>query len=653
MLPVLAFLLVLAIAGCASHDEQVRIPDERFGMYVPLTLPIILVGDTQEHEATGFPLLQSDGAVDSYVEVAQRPPEQPLFGRRLLEWAIESHPDEPMIHLGDVIDLSCQSEHRRMQKIFEKARKPVALTTGNHDGLLFGIFNYDIVESYIKGEALEWQRGCRPGTGLEGEKSINGRGPGLNKRNFIAGYLRRLSTGHVPLAGLPAPGESGNATVSWDNPDPKGFIERIEADLVDGRNYARSFILHKFRLPPAPGAPMRTTIIAMDTSQLNVAIGFFSTAMGESPGDVGLVMEGQAKVVLQWVSNARKAGEVVIFAGHHPWAMLSPGTRLRLELILKSVDHPLVYLSAHTHSGFWALHRVGGRDLLELNVSSLSDWPLAYRRVSFAYDTQARQIRVTGELLPSAATPVESDQELLDAWTKPSCGQAGIPVAELTQKDIAEIETQKQVRGSLVEWLLRGMADLGIVDPEEIDDAADPADVHDRARQKHLGSPHPHEHFGKALKEEGDAAEQFEANYNALLKHYEAAHPYKDALLEVIIELYDDMGATVTELSEIRPPAFCGDEGIRDCAASLREGKRDYLAASIALYRKKAAFVDTVERQLDDIEDPRARGYMTCRAAIAAKLDHELTPEATQPGTPESERRRLGFFRSSATVGMD
>jgi hypothetical protein len=44
---------------------------------------------------------------------------------------------------------------------------------------------------------------------------------------------------------------------------------------------------------------------------------------------------------------------------------------------------------------------------------------------------------------------------------------------------------------------------------------------------------------------------------------------------------------------------------------------------------------------------------MTCRAAIAAKLDHELTPEETQPGTPESERRRLGFFRSSATVGMD
>jgi hypothetical protein len=654
VLPALAtLLLALVLAGCASHEEQVRIPDDRFGFYTPLTSPIILVGDTQEHESTGFPLYQSDGAVDSYVEVAQRPPEQPLFGRRLLEWAIESHPDEPMIHLGDVIDLSCQSEHRRMQKIFEKAKKPIAVTTGNHDGLLFGIFNYDIVETYVKGEALEWQRGCRPGTGLEGEKSANGRGPGLNKRNFIAGYLKRLSTGHVPLAGLPAPAESGHVIVSWENPDPQGFIERIEADLIDGRDYAQSFILHKFRLPPAPAAPMRTTIVAMDTSQLNVAIGFFSTAMGESPGDVGLVMEGQAKILAEWVRDARKAGEMVIFAGHHPWAMLSPGTRFRLEPILKSVDHPLVYISAHTHSGFWALHRIDGRDLLELNVSSLSDWPLAYRRVAFAYDLQAKSLRVTGELLPSAGAPAENDQDLLDAWTGLACGQAGISVAKLTQKDIAEVEAQKQARGSLVEWLLRGMADLSIVDPEEIDDAADPADVRSRSRRRLHEGEHLHEFFGKAAKQQGDEEEQFESNYNAMLRHYEAAHPYKDAMLEVIIEIYDDLGKTVGELSRIRPPAFCGDEGVRDCAASLRAATRDSLASSIALYRKKAAFVDHVERQLDDIDDPRAKGYMTCRVAIAAKLDHDLTPEDRQPGTPESERRRLGFFRSSATVGMD
>ncbi len=187
------------------------------------------------------------------------------------------------------------------------------------------------------------------------------------------------------------------------------------------------------------------------------------------------------------------------------------------------------------------------------------------------------------------------------------------------------------------------MADFGIIEPETIDDAVDPADVHNRARQRLLGGAHPHEYFGKAAKQQGDAEEQFESNYIALMKHYEAAHPYKDALLEVIIELYDDLGKTVGELSRIRPPAFCGDEGVRDCAASLRAAKRDFLASSIALYRKKAAFVDHVERQLDEIDDPRAKGYMTCRVAIAAKLDHDLTPEAMQPGPRRASGGAAGF----------
>jgi hypothetical protein len=63
----------------------VRLPVPLQGDYVTLSRPIIVVADNQEHEATGFPLHDNDGVVDAYVEVAQRPPEHPLFGRRLLE----------------------------------------------------------------------------------------------------------------------------------------------------------------------------------------------------------------------------------------------------------------------------------------------------------------------------------------------------------------------------------------------------------------------------------------------------------------------------------------------------------------------------------------------------------------------------------------
>jgi hypothetical protein len=44
---------------------------------------------------------------------------------------------------------------------------------------------------------------------------------------------------------------------------------------------------------------------------------------------------------------------------------------------------------------------------------------------------------------------------------------------------------------------------------------------------------------------------------------------------------------------------------------------------------------------------------MTCRAAIAAKDDFDMTPEDKRPGTTEDRRRSRDFFRVEATVGMD
>jgi hypothetical protein len=76
-------------------------------------------------------------------------------------------------------------------------------------------------------------------------------------------------------------------------------------------------------------------------------------------------------------------------------------------------------------------------------------------------------------------------------------------------------------------------------------------------------------------------------------------------------------------------------------------------AASIESYRKKALFVQTVGDQWDDIEDPRAKAYMTCRAAIAAKDDFDMTPEDKRPGTTEERRRNRDFFHVEATVGID
>jgi len=604
--PVLAWIVVVifsvsALSGCATVSG--RLPVDLPGDYTMLTSPIILVGDNQEHESTGFPVHQFDGAVDAYVETAQRPPEQPLFGRKILGWVIRNHADMPMLHLGDLLDMSCLSEMKRLRKVFDRAKQPVAILPGNHDGLLFGIFNRDLLPDYLSGGSLEWQRGCRHGA--EDENSPyhkEGRGPGLNKRQFLASYIDFLASSPNRRPGLRPARESGSQRLEYPNPNPEAFVERLEANLVGGRNYAQSFIVQKFRLPAAPGANRRLTIIAIDTTQLNVIIGYFTMIFGNSPGDLGRVLPDQAKVIARFVEDARKAGEMIVFAGHHSWGQLDSGSRRRLHSIMESLDHPLVYLSAHTHEGSWQLHRLGKRDLLDFNVSSLSDWPLAYRRVSFAYDQLTNRIKVLADLLPSLESPPSNDAELLAAWTQPSCSQAGVSIEKIAKEDLGAVKAQKESRGSLVEWLFSGILE--------------------------------HTESGKQTL-------------------YESGHRYQDGMLEIIIELYDDLGGQVQDLSRVILPAFCEGKSVRDCASSLRSAKHDTLDSTIEVFRKKATFVDVVGEQLEDIEDPRLKGYMVCRTAFAAKDDHDLTPEGKQPGATESKRRSQGFFVTEAAVGMD
>ena len=60
------------------------------------------------------------------------------------------------------------------------------------------------------------------------------------------------------------------------------------------------------------------------------------------------------------------------------------------------------------------------------------------------------------------------------------------------------------------------------------------------------------------------------------------------------------------------------------------------LQGTIELVRAKAAFVDTVNSQLDQLQSRKLRAYMTCRAVLATKTDHDLTPMR------QAQRRRRG-----------
>ena len=592
---------LLLVGGCATITVPTPPPPDPPGRFVALTRPVIVLGDTQEHESTGFPMHDNDGAVDEYVEVAQRPPEQPLFGRRVLEWALLSHPEDPVIHMGDLLDVSCESELDRMRKVFQVARQPHVILPGNHDGLLFGIFNYDVFDNLFSGKTSDWDRACRRGRGERSAVVEPRSGAALTKRGYIVAYLNSLAGGpHSRIPGLPMP-KSSETTYSWRNADPAGFIEAIEATILSDRSFARSFVAQKLRLPPAAGAPRRVTIIGLDTNQITEFISTLDTVRGISPGHFGNVLSDQIDAVSPWVEEARRAGDIVVFAGHHNWNQLNLATRERVSALMLSVDNPLVYVSAHTHRGYWASHRILTRSMLELNVNSLSDWPISYRRMSFSWDEAANRLKVSADIMPNLGSPPRDDEDLLRAWKEEACARAGLSTSEIESQELAVVVQQREARGTLMDWLYQG-----------------------------LGESCP----------------------SCLQGMYESGGRYQDALLETIHELYQDVGSIIPELHTVQRPARCEGRSVPACMFMLRETHPTDLDATIALVRAKAAFVDTVNGQLDLLQAPQLRAYMTCRAVLAAKIDHDLTPGGRRAGSDEASRRAQDFFRVEATVGM-
>jgi hypothetical protein len=274
-----------------------------------------------------------------------------------------------------------------------------------------------------------------------------------------------------------------------------------------------------------------------------------------------------------------------------------------LRALMRKLDHPLVYLSAHTHRGFWAEHReLAGQPLLEINVSSLSDWPLAFRRISFAFDEQGRRLQVRAELLPHGDAPVRSYDDLLAAWEKQTCAKACVPMGRLREEDRSLVQLQRSSRGTLVEWLIESFSPIC-------------------------------------------------ESCDTLL--YQHAQRYQDELLETLIEVSDDLGRDVHQLHTLELPAFCRDMDYVDCARVLRAERPDRHEAHVELFRRKATLVSMLNDRLDELDSEHAKAYMTCRAVQAARIDFDMTADDAREGRGELPRNAEQFFRIEASVGME
>jgi hypothetical protein len=489
-----------------------------------------------------------------------------------------------------------------MSKIFRSSGRAGAILPGNHDGLMFGIYGYKVLEAVLDADASKWNKACRRGAAPEDSRHKTAR-EAFSKRDFINHYLGEQARMPAVAPGLAAAPDAGRHRVSWRNPNPDAFLSAIEAALLDGHGYADSFIAQRLQLPPAPGADRKVIIVAIDTNQAGALVSTWDVLMGRSPGSQGHVRPDQFEVINRWVDEAVKQGDIVVLAGHHNWQSLGLPTRLQLRSTMARLDHPLVYISAHTHSGFWAVHRALARQpLLELNVSSLSDWPIAYRRISFAYDAKDQRLLVRADLMPRGDKPNASYDDLLAAWEAETCKTIGSPLDSIKAGDAELVRQQRASRGTLTEWLVSALAPV------------------------------------------------CEGCETPLYTH---ANSYQDGMLLTLLQADAAVKASGLRLPTVELPSWCGGQEFAPCATALMAEQASDHAAHVSLFRRKAGLVAVVNDHLDDIKDPRAKAYMTCRAVQAARIDFDATDDAQKERRLEAYRHAEQFFRIEASIGME
>jgi hypothetical protein len=134
---------------------------------------------------------------------------------------------------------------------------------------------------------------------------------------------------------------------------------------------------------------------------------------------------------------------------------------------------------------------------------------------------------------------------------------------------------------------------------------------------------------------------------------YRRANEYQDEMLEVLIETGRHLRAESHQLDTLALPVFCRGEPGSVCAAALVAERPADTRGLVELFGRKTRLVDLLGSHLDDLDEPRAKAYMTCRAVLAARIDFEGSSDDANSHRGEAKRRSEQFFRVEASVGME
>ncbi len=124
-----------------------------------------------------------------------------------------------------------------------------------------------------------------------------------------------------------------------------------------------------------PGFSQNVYAFILDTTQYKER----PNIPGQPAGKIGDIQSDQLEIIKELVER-EKEGSTIILMGHHPFKQLKKGAQDEIDLLITQHKIP-VYISAHTHKGRY-FSNGNSEKWLELNVGSITDWPIEFRNFS-------------------------------------------------------------------------------------------------------------------------------------------------------------------------------------------------------------------------------------------------------------------------------
>ncbi len=335
----------------------------------PAAKSVLLVADNQFNNLYSNPDPLRSKLMDKKVKVAVRPPQLDLFSKDMLQWILNEHgKNKYIIHLGDALNIACQSEWDRFTNTMtaSNVHKGWVIIPGSHDSCYYGNVEPN------KLDKNNWKKACSMETTLFKTGIIS------DKNIFIRNYLSSLIKQHNAFPGDftytdgDFNGYTKNTVADWKSSVNNSFLKRIAFRYSDG-NQQDSFIMQEIDL-------------SLDNQNNVFAILLDTTDYSDWPiepvltGAVGSISKEQLNIADKWIADLKNGNNKSIkyfLIGHSPMnEIYDLNVPKWISDKVEAKDGFLCYISAHTHSGWIKKGKsiIKRNEFFEMNVGSTTDW---------------------------------------------------------------------------------------------------------------------------------------------------------------------------------------------------------------------------------------------------------------------------------------